>query len=100
MQTLSLRGLAGLIIFLVGWCGAAAQPAATGVVTGRVFNAATKGYVRNAEVRVEGTNVVAYLPKGQQAAWRRQLQAAYERPSYAEAKAVSTGRLISPRSGS
>ncbi len=33
-------------------------------------------------------NVVAYLPKGQQAAWRRQLQAAYERPSYAEAKAA------------
>lgn len=33
-------------------------------------------------------NVVAYLPKGQQAAWRRKLQAAYERPTYAEAKAA------------
>jgi transposase-like protein len=33
-------------------------------------------------------NVVAYLPKGQQAPWRRKLQAAYERPSYAEAKAA------------
>lgn len=33
-------------------------------------------------------NVVAYLPKGQQAPWRRTLQAAYERPSYAEAKAA------------
>ncbi len=33
-------------------------------------------------------NVVAYLPKSQQARWRRQLQAAYERPSYAEAKAA------------
>jgi putative transposase len=33
-------------------------------------------------------NVVAYLPKGQQALWRRKLQAAYERPSYAEAKAA------------
>ncbi len=31
-------------------------------------------------------NVVAYLPKGQQATWRRKLQAAYERPSYPEAK--------------
>jgi putative transposase len=33
-------------------------------------------------------NVVAYLPKGQHATWRRKLQAAYERPSYAEAKAA------------
>lgn len=33
-------------------------------------------------------NVLAYLPKGQQARWRQKLQAAYERPSYAEAKAA------------
>jgi len=33
-------------------------------------------------------NVVRYLPKGQQPAWRRTLQAAYERPTYAEAKAA------------
>jgi transposase-like protein len=33
-------------------------------------------------------NVVAYLPKGQQATWRRKLQQAYERPRYAEAKAA------------
>ena len=31
-------------------------------------------------------NVVAYLPKRQQAMWRRELQQAYERPSYPEAK--------------
>ncbi len=31
-------------------------------------------------------NVVRYLPKPQQATWRRKLQAAYERPTYAEAK--------------
>jgi putative transposase len=31
-------------------------------------------------------NVVAYLPKRQQATWRRELQQAYERPSYPEAK--------------
>jgi len=31
-------------------------------------------------------NVVAYLPKGQQATWRRKLQAAYEQPTYAQAK--------------
>lgn len=33
-------------------------------------------------------NVVAYLPKQQQATWRRKLQAAYERPAYSEAKAA------------
>jgi putative transposase len=33
-------------------------------------------------------NVVRYLPKGQQAIWRRRLQQAYERPTYAEAKAA------------
>lgn len=33
-------------------------------------------------------NVVRYLPKGQQVAWRRKLQAAYEKPTYAEAKAA------------
>jgi transposase-like protein len=33
-------------------------------------------------------NVVAYLPKGQQATWRRKLQVAYERPSYTEAQAA------------
>ncbi len=39
-------------------------------------------------------NVVAYLPKSQQATWRRKLQQAYERPSYAEAK----GALLRLRS--
>jgi len=33
-------------------------------------------------------NVLRYLPVAQQAAWRRKLQAAYERPTYAEAKAA------------
>ena len=37
-------------------------------------------------------NVVRYLPKAQQAAWRRRLQQAYERPTYAEARAA-LGRL-------
>ncbi len=32
----------------------------SGVITGRIFNAVTKEYVRNAEVRVEGTNFVTY----------------------------------------
>ncbi len=33
-------------------------------------------------------NVVAYLPKGQQESWRRRLQQAYERPTYADARAA------------
>lgn len=31
-------------------------------------------------------NVVSYLPRGEQAAWRKRLQRAYERPTYKEAK--------------
>jgi len=33
-------------------------------------------------------NVVSYLPKSQQALWRRRLQAAYEKPTYTEAQAA------------
>ncbi len=33
-------------------------------------------------------NVVRHLPKGEQATWRRRLQRAYQRPTYAEAKAA------------
>src|SRR5689334_5163093 len=33
---------------------------ASGRITGRIFNPATQEYVRNAEVAVEGTNVVAF----------------------------------------
>jgi transposase-like protein len=32
-------------------------------------------------------NVVSYLPKSQQTPWRRKLQGAYEKPTYAEAQA-------------
>jgi TonB-dependent receptor len=41
-----------------------AQTAPTGGVRGRVFDAATQEYVRNAEVRVEGTPFVAYTENG------------------------------------
>ena len=33
-------------------------------------------------------NVVSYLPRDEQAAWRKRLQRAYERPTYTEAKKV------------
>lgn len=36
-------------------------------------------------------NVVGYLPKGEQAAWRRRLQWAYNRPTYAEARKALLG---------
>ena len=35
-------------------------------------------------------NVVSYLPKSEQASWRRRLQRAYDRPTHAEAKAALT----------
>jgi transposase-like protein len=35
-------------------------------------------------------NVVSYLPKGEQASWRRRLQHAYDRPTYPEAKEALT----------
>ncbi|MGH2376351.1 MAG: IS256 family transposase [bacterium] len=35
-------------------------------------------------------NVVSYLPKSEQASWRRRLQRAYDRPTYAEAQAALT----------
>ncbi len=38
-------------------------------------------------------NVISYLPKSEQAAWRRRLQRAYDRPTYLEAKAELTKLL-------
>ena len=35
-------------------------------------------------------NVISYLPKSEQATWRRRLQHAYDRPTYTEAKAALT----------
>ncbi|WP_414663194.1 TonB-dependent receptor domain-containing protein [Horticoccus sp. 23ND18S-11] len=39
-------------------------PAAVGVVQGRVFNPATGEYVRNAEIRLQGTQRIAYSEEG------------------------------------
>ena len=38
----------------------AAQPSGAGGISGRIFNPATGEYVRNAEIQIEGTNLVAY----------------------------------------
>ncbi len=63
MQTPSSVRLRLSLFILIGLglliAAARAQPA-TGVIAGRVANAATQGYVRNAEVRVEGTPLVAF----------------------------------------
>jgi TonB-dependent receptor len=37
-----------------------AQTSGTGTITGRVFNPATQEYVRNAEITVDGTNLLTY----------------------------------------
>jgi iron complex outermembrane receptor protein len=53
-----------MLFALCGWLLASvalqAQPAATGTIQGRVYNPATQEYVRNAEVRLDGTNQVTY----------------------------------------
>jgi TonB-dependent receptor len=50
----------GLVSFLLGAACVLAQSASSGRVTGRVFNPATQEYVRNAEVIVVGTDIVAF----------------------------------------
>ncbi|MES2692699.1 MAG: carboxypeptidase regulatory-like domain-containing protein, partial [Verrucomicrobiota bacterium] len=46
-------------VFLLLAAPAFAQPA-TGTISGRIYNPATQEYVRNAEVAIPGTNLVAY----------------------------------------
>jgi iron complex outermembrane recepter protein len=48
--------------FVLAWLAAAlfAQAQGTGTIQGRVFNPVSKDYVRNAEVRLDGTNQVTY----------------------------------------
>lgn len=43
---------------------ALAQPPAAGSISGRVFNPVTREFVRNAEVRIEGSDRVAYTEDG------------------------------------
>ena len=49
-------------LFILATLGSAlsAQTASAGKIQGRVFNPATQEYVRNAEITVEGTNLVTY----------------------------------------
>lgn len=49
-----------LFVAILATVSLRAQPAGTGVVRGTVYNPASKEYVRNAEVRLEGTNQITY----------------------------------------
>jgi iron complex outermembrane recepter protein len=62
---------ASLTRLALGWfltfalaLAAQAQTAATGTITGRVFNPTTGEYVRNAEIRIQGTNLAAVSEDG------------------------------------
>jgi len=57
-KTNMLARIGGAIALLLSPAVNAAE--STGTVAGRVYNPATKEYVRNAEIRVQGTNLVAY----------------------------------------
>src|SRR5688572_29003423 len=57
MNLNKLRTLLGVGLALASCASLVAQ--ATGTITGRILNPATQEYVRNAEVRVEGTNLIA-----------------------------------------
>jgi len=62
LSSLSRRWIAFIALGL-NWLAAIlshAQPAGAGTIQGRVYNPASKEYVRNAEVRLEGTNQVTY----------------------------------------
>jgi len=58
-KTTPLLTLVFSLVFLA-LLPAAAQTGAPGRVSGRVFNPATGEFVRNAEIAVEGTNIVAF----------------------------------------
>jgi len=77
-----LRGDRGLVVVLDGAKGLRA--AVTSVCGAQIPVQRCQWHKRE--------NVVAYLPKALQDPWRRKLQAAYERSTYAEAKAA-LGRL-------
>jgi len=64
---LEIKSDEGNVILLQKAGGNSAQPeqqTGSGVVRGRVLNTATGEYVRNAQIRVEGTQIVAYSEDG------------------------------------
>src|SRR5260221_9877421 len=58
-----MRRWLAFVALAFGWLAAAVSidaQSATGSIQGRVYNPATKEYVNNAEVRLEGTNQITY----------------------------------------
>ena len=51
-------------LFVLANMSALSAQTATGTVRGRVLNAATREYIRNVEIRVEGTPIVVYSTDG------------------------------------
>lgn len=62
MNLNKLRTVFGVGLALVMSASLAAQ--STGTITGRILNPATQEYIRNAEVRVEGTNLTTTTDSG------------------------------------
>src|SRR5688572_32937473 len=55
-----LKPTAVVLAWLFSTLSVLAQAGGTGTIQGRVFNPVSKEYVRNAEVRLEGTQQVVY----------------------------------------
>ncbi len=56
----AFRAVAALALLTLCACPPAHAQAATGTISGRVYNPVTQEYVRNAEVAIPGTNFVTY----------------------------------------
>ncbi len=54
----------GLCFLLAATVPALVAQSTAGSITGRIFNPATGEYVRNAEIRLQGTEQVAYSEEG------------------------------------
>src|SRR5688572_17186319 len=60
LRRVTLQAAAFMLGLLGTTLSSVAQTAGTGTVQGRVFNPVSKDYVRNAEVRLQGTDQVTY----------------------------------------
>jgi hypothetical protein len=60
----AVRPLAGFLCAVSLCPASSAQNSGTGTVEGRIFNPATGEYVRNAEIRAQGTDRITYSEEG------------------------------------
>lgn len=59
MMPTSVRRVVVMVLACLGGAALQAQSPVSGSIQGRVFNPATQEYVRNAEIHVDGGNLVA-----------------------------------------